>query len=114
MRKDPLTNELFVPKRRNQVFATAENRIAYHNKKATELRYKLDYLNKPLLANYKVLTALMQKDSERVFHKEFLLGKGFDFKVCNHINSINGKNHFAIFNFTVIKSDGSQIKIIKQ
>ena len=114
MRKDPLTNELFVPKRRNQVFAKAENRIEYHNKKAAELRYKLDYLNKPLLANYKVLTALMQNDSERIFHKEFLIGKGFDFKVCNHINCINGKNHFAIFNFTIIKLDGSQIKIIKQ
>jgi len=114
MRKDPLTNELFVPKRRNQVFATAENRIAYHNKKATELRNSLDYLTKPLLANYKVLNALMQKHSERIFHKEFLLGKGFDFKVCNHINSINGKNHFAIFHFTIVKLDGSQIKIIKQ
>lgn len=114
MRKDPLTNELFVPKRRNQMFAKAENRIAYHNKKAAELRYKLDYLNKPLLANYKVLTTLMQNDSERIFHKEFLIGKGFDFKVCNHINCINGKNHFAIFNFTIIKLDGSQIKIIKQ
>ena len=114
MRKDPLTNELFVPKRRNQMFAKAENRIAYHNKTAAELRDKLDYLNKPLLANYKVLTTLMQNDSERIFHKEFLIGKGFDFKVCNHINCINGKNHFAIFNFTIIKLDGSQIKIIKQ
>jgi hypothetical protein len=114
MRKDPLTNELFVPKRRNQVFAMAENRIAYHNKKAAELRHSLDYLNKPLLTNYKVLNSLMQKDSERIFHKEFLLGKGFDFKVCNHINSINGKNHFAIFHFTIVKLDGSQIKIIKQ
>ncbi len=114
MRRDLLTNELFIPKRKTQVFANAKNRIAYHNKRATQLRHKLEYLSKPLLKNYNVLASLMETDSERIFHKEYLLGKGFNFGVCNHITNINGKNCFSVFHFTIVKLDGGQIKIIKQ
>lgn len=37
-RKDPLTGELFVPKRNNQKFATRQNQIAYNNIKAIKKR----------------------------------------------------------------------------
>ena len=36
--KDPLTGELFIPKRSNQLFFTKENQIRYNNLKAKKER----------------------------------------------------------------------------
>jgi hypothetical protein len=41
------------------------------------------------------------------------LGKGFSFSVHNHVNEYQGKNHFAVFQYTVVNLVNEQIKIIK-
>jgi hypothetical protein len=114
MRKDLLTGEPFVPKRKTQRFANAANRIAYHNRKATELRHQLAYLNIPLHRNFKILSDLMEGSNEREFHKQFLLGKGLDFNAFNNSEKYEGKNYYAIFNFIVINIDKSIIKIVRK
>ena len=38
---DPLTGEKFIAKRANQRFATAENKIRYHNRKNAEINKKV-------------------------------------------------------------------------
>jgi len=44
----PHTGELFYPQRRNQVFASAKNRNAYHNEIARELRLIKSPIDKKL------------------------------------------------------------------
>lgn len=112
-RKDLWTGAIFSPKRINQVFEKPANRVAYHNKKANELRHSLAYINKPLHLNLRICNELMKGKKEVVFHKQFLLGKGFNFSVYNHINVHDGKNHYAIYQYTVINLGNELIKIIK-
>ena len=111
-RKDPHTGEMFIPKRTNQVFANSANRIAYHNKKANNLRQRNSYINKPLQRNNKICLELMKDKKEETFHKEYLNGKGFDFTVHTHLVELNGQNQFAIYGFTIIRLDKDNIKIV--
>jgi len=113
IRNDLLTGEAFTPKRINQVFANSANRIAYHNKKANELRHSSAFINKPLHINHRICNEIMKEKKEAVFHKQFLLGKGFNFNVYNHVNSHDGKNHCAIYQYTIVNLGNEQIKIIK-
>jgi len=113
IRKDLLTGETFSPQRINQVFANSTNRIAYHNKKANELRHSSAFINKPLHLNHRICNEIMKEKKEAVFHKQFLLGKGFNFTVHNHVNVHDGKNHYAIFQYTIANLGNDQIKIIK-
>lgn len=114
IRKDLFTGELFNPKRINQVFANSKNRIAYHNKRANELRHSAAFINKPMHANLKILNEIMLGIKEKKFHKEYLLGKGFSFNICNNINEYNGKIHYAIYQYIIIILSNEQIKIVKK
>jgi len=113
MKRDPLTKEEFLPKSISQRFATPENRIKFHNLNAKLLRHSSDFINKPLHVNLRMLNELMKEKNEATFHKQFLLGKGFSFKVHNHVNRHEGKNHYAIYQYTIVVLDNEQIKIIK-
>jgi hypothetical protein len=112
-RKDLFTGEPFVPKRINQVFANSYNRVAYHNKKANELRHSAAFINKPLHLNLRILNEIMFNEKEKIFHKQFLFGKNFNFSVHNHVNVYNGKNHYAVYQYTLVNLGNEQIKIIK-
>jgi hypothetical protein len=112
-RKDLLTNEDFAPKRSNQKFATQSNRIKYHNDKANALRKASSFVNKPLMTNLNILNSLLQGKTERIFHKEFLKGKGFNFEVCTHLTLIDNLNRFSCYQYTIIKGTNESIKIIK-
>lgn len=111
---DPLTGEIFIAFRANQVFATDENRIRFNNLKAKKLRESKSEIDKPLLINYRILNELMAGKKEEVFHKQFLLGKGYNFSVLTHNELINGKPHIAIYNFILAPVDGEKIKIIRK
>jgi hypothetical protein len=112
-RIDLHTKEEFQPKRINQKFANSQNRIKYYNKKANEFRHSIDYINKPLQNNIKILNDLMTKKIESIFHKQFLLGKGFNIEFYSHITTYEKKMFFAIHNYIVIPISDDKIKIIK-
>jgi hypothetical protein len=112
-RKDLLTGEVFMPQRINQVFANSFNRIAYHNQKANELRRRISYITKPLLTNVRICNDLMKNKREEVFHKQFLMGKGFSFKVHNHVEEYQGKMHYAVFQFIIVILENDLIKIVR-
>lgn len=114
IRKDLFTGELFVPKRINQRFANSFNRISYYNKKANELRHSVAFINKPLHLNLRILNELMSDENEKIFFKQFLLGKGFSFKVHNNVCQHDGKNHYAVYHYIIISLNNEQIKIIKK
>lgn len=111
---DLLTNEEFIPKRINQKFAKPANRIKYYNKKANNLRNYLNYINKPLLQNFKILTSLMENKTEMEFHKQYLIGKGFDFKVITHYSMYNNLRLPNVYNFKIHSIENEKIRIINE
>jgi hypothetical protein len=111
---DLLTGENFTKNRINQKFSKRENRIKYYNKKATDLRNYLNYINKPLFQNYKVLSALMNNKTEEEFHKQYLIGRGFDFKVITHFSIYNEIRLPNIYNYKIQSLENERIKIIKE
>lgn len=112
-RQDLLTNEEFVPLRVNQKFANSENRIRYYNNKANEFRHSIAYIHKPLHLNIRILNELMRGKKDAVFHKQYLLGKGFSTSCYSHIEIWDNKKQFAIHNYIFLFLDNEQIKIIK-
>ncbi len=113
MKLDLLTGEEFIPKRSTQKFANAKNRIAYHNMNATKLRQSISHINKPLHQNLRILNELMNDKNEAVFHKQFLLGKGFSFSVHTHLEKYNDNNFCAVYQYIFFPLENQQIKIIK-
>ena len=113
VRNDLLTNEEFVPSRINQKFACPLNRIKYHNQRANAMRHSAAFVNKPLMTNLRILNELLFDINEKVFHKEFLKGKGFNFNVCTHITDIEYKNRFCCYQYTLIKGTNDTVKIVK-
>lgn len=110
---DLLTGEEFKAKRINQNFATPQNRIKYYNNKATEFRRSIAYINKPLKINAILLNQLMAGKKSRIFHKEFLLGKGFDFSVHTHVAEYKGKRYYAVYNYIIATQENNQINVIR-
>lgn len=113
MRKDPLTNLEFEPKRISQRFENPQNRIKYHNLAAKKLRHSVAYVNRPLHKNLKVMNELLEGKTEALFHKQFLFGKGFSFGVHTHYELYNGKTEKAVYQYIWMVIENEQIKIIK-
>lgn len=111
---DPYTGETFLTFRSNQVFASDENRIRYNNHKAKELRENKSEIDKPLLGNFRILNELMAGKQEEVFHKQFLLGRGYSFLVLTHYEDLEGKKFMAMYNFIIIPQEGDKIKIVRK
>lgn len=111
-RKDLLTGELFLPKRKNQKFKNAKNRTIYNNNKANKLRQSISNISKPLHINIRILNEMMQGKKEATFHKQFMLGKGFSSDVHTHIEEYEGKQYYAIYNYVIIPLVNEKIKII--
>ncbi len=113
IKRDLRTNEEFYSTRINQKFANAQNRIKYHNDKANKFRQSIAFISKPLQNNIRILNELMNDSNERVFHKEYLLGKGYSVNIYSHIFLYQNKHHFAIHHFLVIPISDVEIKILK-
>lgn len=111
---DPLTGEVFIALRSNQVFANDENRIRYNNLKAKELRENKSQVDKPLLNNFRILNDLMSGKQEEIYHKQFLLGRGYSFLVFTNYMDYNGKRCLAVYKYIIIPMENDKIKIIKK
>jgi hypothetical protein len=112
---DPLTKTEFTPRRSNQKFESARNRNTFHNHASTEIRKKKAFVDKHLRINFRILHDLLPQNKElkeKTFHKQFMLGKGYNFSVHTHLEIEAGKNHYAIYNYTIILLENEMIKII--
>ena len=112
-RIDPLTLELFIPKRSNQRFANPINKSRFHNNKANELRRTTRSIQLALHHNLKALNEIMVGNNEKEFHKQFLLGKGISFKVLTHFTTIQGNNYKSIYHYTIIPQTNERYKIVR-
>jgi hypothetical protein len=104
--KDPLTGVVFTPARSNQKYLNSVNRIRFNNEKAKKIRQAKSKVDIPLRINYKVLSDILQEDKEKIVHKEFLLGKGFDFRyTTNHVQN-NGKSSPVYYDYVLSTVEG--------
>jgi hypothetical protein len=100
-RSDLLTGEVFYPIRITQKFACADNRIKYHNQKANKLRHSVMFVNSPLQKNLRILNEIMEGKEKGMFHKQFLLGKGYSFDVLTHYDDFESKRIACIYHYSV-------------
>jgi hypothetical protein len=106
---DLLTGEGFYPNRITQKFARAENRIKFHNQKANKLRHSVMFVNTPLQRNLRILNEIMLGKTKGVFHKQYLLGKGYSFDVLTHYENFEGKRTACIYHFTIQVGENDQL-----
>ncbi len=113
---DPLTGESFVPRRRNQKFASPKNRIRYHNNRSNLERETKAFIDRPFRKNHRILMELLKPNESRVFTREFLAGKGYDPYVLSHYEEHEGRACPAIYNFilTSIEANSPNITIYRK
>ncbi len=99
------TGEDFTPRRTNQKFANAKNRMDYHNDRIKKLKKAMASIDAKQQKNYFILLKLMDGRKEASFHKQFLLGKGYSFEVLTHYVVLNGLNRQAIYDFLIYEKD---------
>jgi hypothetical protein len=107
-RKDPLTGEEFIPKKISQRFATPQNRIKYNNRLAGALRQEKAYVDKPMNSTHRILRELMKNKKKETFYKQFLIGKGVDFRVSNNTVKVDGYTRYALYEFIYIFDDNDK------
>lgn len=115
IRKCLYSGEEFIPKRNNQVFANRKNRANYHNEVNNKLRNELKQTNNQLLKNYKICIDLLGRKKIVYVHREFLKGKGFDFKFFTNImqSDINSFIAYAIYDISFEKINEEKYLISK-
>lgn len=110
------SGESFIPTRQNQIFATKENRILFHNQINNQLRKRLSFINKQLLLNFRILIDILNGENETIVHKQFLLGKGFSFSVFTHLSLSKYSNNYCYSVYEVsyerINDDNYKIKML--
>lgn len=99
----PYSNKTFKAKRQNQIFASSEDRIAFHNEQNNLLRKKLSFINKQLLKNYKIADALLGDFNDVSVHKQFLRGKGFSFQMFTHVSQKDDDIVFGLYDIAFTK-----------
>lgn len=113
IRKCKLTGQEFTPVRSNQLFISPEARIKYHNIKSNRIRKRKAYIDKPLHENYKILTELMKNKDKLSVHKQYLLGRGFNFLVFTNYKNYEGKRYPCIYDYIIQAYDNDTITIMK-
>ncbi|MEY4963326.1 MAG: hypothetical protein RLZZ323_645 [Bacteroidota bacterium] len=114
IKKDLLTGEEFVAKRANQRFARPANRIKFYNRKASILNQERAFFDKPCKKSELALRTLYNRKSDNIFHKEFLRGKGVNFRAYNHIEEINNERIICYYGYALRKvPDSDNYQILK-
>jgi len=110
----PYSNEKFIPRRNNQKYASAYNRVAFNNEKYRKFNKSIKEFNKKLLKNKRIMDELLQDKKELTVETAYMRGKGYSFEVLTHLMNEDNKTIYGIYNYAFFKLDDNTIKIIKQ
>jgi hypothetical protein len=115
MAQDPLTKKEFQPHRTNQRFESRGNQVKFNNLNAQKRRNAMAAINKPLNKNFQILSEIMADEKIKRFHKEFLIGKGFNLGIHTHYETYEGILYNAIYDYIIVPEDNKDyIKFIKK
>lgn len=109
----PYSKTEFIPKRNNQIFATKEYRIAFHNNINGSVRRKLSIVNNQLIKNYKVFDSLLGNDNEVIANKHYLRGAGFSFKNFTHVANNNNSIVYGVYDILFEKLNEEEYLIYR-
>lgn len=99
--RDPHTGEWFIPKRSNQKFASAENRIAFNNAKAQKRQqFYAPYLKK-LKRNYDILNRLLGEHDTIEKSEDFLEGAGYNINIITGYKTYENYRYCMVINIGV-------------
>jgi hypothetical protein len=110
---DPLTGEIFIKKRNNQIFANPENQIMYNNLKAREKRNTKAKADRILDKNREVLKRTLGPKEEIIKSKDYLDGAGLNFGYNTHTIIRNGIKWICIYNYAYALFGANSFKIMK-
>ena len=113
-RIDPLTGELYIPKRYNQKFATKQNQIDYNNIKARKKRHLKIGVDRILDKNREVLKSILKNRRSIIISKDFLLGAGFNMNHFSGLFKIDDQDIYAIYEYTLLRRENGNFLIEKQ
>jgi 7-keto-8-aminopelargonate synthetase-like enzyme len=112
-RTDPHTGETFYATRSNQRFATRRNQVAYNNAKAKELRDQMNDIDNFIKKNLQILCIVVGDNNKAKCSKDFLLGKGFNFRFFNNQRVQDNNRYFGIYNYGIRPLENDKYEIIK-
>jgi hypothetical protein len=101
----PYSGETFIPKRRNQVFANADNRRGFHNENAAVLRRVKAPIDRALERNFIIVSELLQEGETKTFQREELLLKGYNPNIFTHLDMLDGKTSLCLYHFILPKTE---------
>lgn len=115
---DPHTQEEFIPKRKNQKFASEQNKIDFNNEKARKEREIRKEIDSKILKNYRILKSKIEDEQQVNVHEAELIREGFDYRFINHFKKIkykgDDKQVLGIYDlFYFIDKQSDNIIIIK-
>lgn len=110
---DPLTQEEFMPVRRNQKFKSRSHRIKFNNERAAKLREAKSSIDRALTKNYIIISGLVSKGQTKSIPKVQLLAEGFDHRIFTHYDILDGKTCRCLYNFYFPYSNNPETIIVK-
>jgi hypothetical protein len=104
-----LTNEEFIPKRHNQLYANRKAQIFKNNEKARIKRMIKNPVDKVLDNNRSILKRTLGNKNEVIKTADWLLGAGFDFRFFCQSAMIKDKRCQIIYEFYITSEDNKYI-----
>jgi len=101
----PYSGKQFIPKRRDQVYASPLERMRYHNEVAAELRRVKAPIDKALEKNFLILSELLQEGDTKTFEKDNLKKKGYMLSYFTHLDNHLGAYVMCLYHFVIIKTE---------
>ncbi|HLG34376.1 MAG TPA: hypothetical protein VI757_05800 [Bacteroidia bacterium] len=111
--KDPLTGELFIPKRSNQIYSSRATQIRFNNEKQKRSRKENAVINRHITRNKKILKAILSDAKEIIKSKEFLSGAGFRFEYYTHYFSYGVGRAYCNYEYCIVLLENGNYKIFK-
>lgn len=111
--KDPLTGEIFIKRRSNQIFANSKNQIKYNNLKAFEKRKAKAQFDRILEKNRQVLKRTLGSNEEIIKSRDYLEGAGLNFGCNTHTIMRDRKKWICIYDYAYALIATNTFKIIK-
>lgn len=105
----------FMPRRDNMRFCKTSCRIEFNNTKNNTKRKILAKKSRPLAINYDILNKILNGKKEKIVHRQYLRGAGFNFSVFTHADH-NLENNYPCYGcheFRYYKIDNEHYKIIR-
>jgi len=104
----------FYPTRTNQIFKDENCRKKFYNEKFGKLRRKLNVINKALFINYRASSDALGSKTSIVVNSNYLKGLGFNFRYITHLETIDGKTYYGLYDISFIKVSDNEYKLIKK